>query len=75
MSIDCRTRRHCERKDLNRDDIFDALIPAALPRNAELAARGLDYKNLPSLSFDVDGRSITLVEQGGALRIVEGAGR
>ena len=72
MSIDCRTRRHCDRKTLQRDEIFDSLIPQALSRNAELAARGLNYKKLPALTFDVGGRSITLRERRGLLRIEEG---
>jgi hypothetical protein len=72
MSIDCRTRRHCDRKNLQRDEIFDSLIPQALSRNAELAARGLNYKKLPALTFGVGGRSITLRERRGLLRIEEG---
>ena len=72
MSIDCRTRRHCDRIPLERDEIFDSFIPEALTRNAELAARGLIYKNLPALTFRVAGRSITLRERRGALRIEAG---
>lgn len=74
MSIDCRTRRHNDRKPLQRDEIFDSLIPEALSRNAELAARGLRYKKLPALTLSVDDRSVTLRERGGALRIEEGCG-
>lgn len=73
MSIDCRTRRHCDRKPLHRDEIFDSLMPHALSRNAELAARGLLYKKLPPLTLNADGRSITLRERRGALRIEAGA--
>lgn len=73
MSIDCRTRRHCDRKPLHRDDIFDSLIPNALSQHAELAARGLLYKKLPPLTLNADGRSITLRERRGALRIEAGA--
>ena len=72
MSIDCRTRRHCDRRPMDRDEIFDSLIPEALSRNAELAARGLIYKSLPALTFRVEGRSITLREQRGTLRIEAG---
>jgi hypothetical protein len=73
MSIDCRTRRHCDRKPLHRDEIFDSLIPQALSHHAELAARGLLYKKLPPLTLSADGRSVTLRERRGALRIEEGA--
>ncbi|MDG2273010.1 MAG: phytanoyl-CoA dioxygenase family protein [Halioglobus sp.] len=72
MSIDCRTRRHRDRKNLDRDEIFDFLIPEALSRNAELTARGLCYKNLPALTLRVDDRTVTLRERRGALRIEEG---
>ena len=73
MSIDCRTRRHCDRKPLHRDEIFDSLIPQALSHHAELAARGLLYKKLPPLTLSADGRSVTLRERRGALRIEAGA--
>ena len=72
MSIDCRTRRHCDRKSLQRDEVFDLLIPKALSRYADLAARGLRYKQLPALTLQVDGRSITLSERNGTLGIREG---
>jgi hypothetical protein len=73
MSIDCRTRRYRDRALLDRDAIFEGLIPEALSHHAELAARGLRYKALPALALSVGDRSITLREQGGALRIVDGA--
>jgi len=72
MSVDCRTRRHCDRKSLTRDEIFDSLIPEALSNNAELAGRGLQYKRLPALTLTVDGRSISLRERQGRLRIEAG---
>ena len=73
MSIDCRTRRHRDRKTLDRDEIFDLLIPEALSRNAELTARGLRYKNLPALTLCVDDRTVTLRERRGGLRIEAGS--
>ena len=72
MSIDCRTRRHRDRKALDRDEIFDSVIPEALSRNAELAAQGLRYKGLPALALSVGDRSLTLREEGGALRVDQG---
>ena len=72
MSVDCRTRRHCDRKSLTRDEIFDSLIPEALSNNAQLAGRGLQYKRLPALTLTVDGRSISLRERQGTLRIEAG---
>lgn len=72
MSIDCRTRRHVERRSLSRDEVFDELLPDGIERNGVLAARGLLYKGLPSLSLRVDGRTITLQAESGGLRIQEG---
>ena len=72
MSIDCRTRRHCDRKSLEREAVFNTIIPEALSRNAGLAARGLRYKELPPLSLCVEGRTITLCERGDGLLMEEG---
>lgn len=72
MSIDCRSRRHVERRPLSRDEVFDELLPEAIERHGVLAARGLLYKGLPSLSLRVDGRAITLQAESGGLRIQEG---
>ena len=65
MSIDCRTRRHCDRTTLSRDQVFDSLIPRVLDRNADLAGHGLAFPQLPALSFNVEGRCITLYAQAG----------
>ena len=72
MSIDCRTRRHLERRSLSRDEVFDELLPDAIERDGVLAARGLLYKGLPSLSLCVEGRTITFQAESGGLRIQEG---
>ena len=72
MSIDCRTRRHCERADLERDAVFDSLIPEAVSRHAELAGRGLQYKGLPPLTLEVNGRCVTLRESQGVMQLDEG---
>lgn len=72
MSIDTRTRRHCDLRALARDEAFDSLLPDAVEKNGELAARGLFYKELPSLGLCVDGRTVTLCEQHGKLILEEG---
>lgn len=72
MSIDCRTRRHCDRKPLDRDTLFDQLIPEAAEQNGELAARGLRYKQLPGLSLCVEDRAISLSERNGRLTLQQG---
>ena len=73
MSIDCRTRRHSDRRAISRDEVFDTLIPEAIERNAAIAARGLLYKGLPGLSLRVDDRTLSLREENGSLTIEEGA--
>jgi hypothetical protein len=73
MSIDCRTRRHRDRRVMSRDEVFDTLIPEAIERHAAIAARGLLYKGLPGLSLRVDDRTLSLREENGALTIEEGA--
>jgi hypothetical protein len=72
MSIDQRTRRHCDVRDLSRDEVFDSFFPASSATNGALAARGRRYKALPSLGFDVDGRTVTLVDRDGVLVAEEG---
>ena len=72
MPIDRRTRRHCDRQRLGREAVFDTLLPEAIERNGELAARGLGYKGLPSLSLSVDDRALTLRAQEGCLTLQEG---
>ena len=51
MSIDCRTRRHLDRRDLSRDEIFDSILPEAADLHGTLARRGILYKGLPSLGL------------------------
>ena len=72
MSIDCRTRLHRDRRALTRDEVFDGLIPEAIERNAALAARGLLYKGLPSLSLSVEDKTLGLEERNGRLTIKQG---
>jgi hypothetical protein len=72
MSIDCRTRLHCERRNLPRDEVFDSWFPEAIERNAVLAARGLAYKGLPPLCLTVGDRTLSICEQNGGLALREG---
>lgn len=74
MSIDSRTRRRRDRRDLARDEVFDSILPDALERHGELAARGMLYKELPPLSLEVEGRAVSLREQDGKLILDEGEG-
>jgi len=74
MSIDCRTRRHRDRRALARDEVFDALIPDAVARNGALAGRGLAYKQLPALGLHVGDRAVHLKQGRGGLEILDGEG-
>lgn len=73
MSIDQRTRRHKDVRDVSRDEIFETLLVERADRNGELAARGLRYKKLPPLGLVVEGRSITLRARDERLVLEEGA--
>jgi hypothetical protein len=72
MSIDARTRLHKDVRALGRDEVFEALLPDAIAVHGDLAARGVTYKELPAVGFDVDGRSVTLQVVGDTLAIREG---
>ena len=74
MSIDSRTRRRRDRRDLARDEVFDSILPDAIERHGELAARGMLYKELPPLGLEVEGRAVSLREQDGKLILHEGEG-
>ena len=72
MSIDTRTRLHKDVRPLGRDEVFDALFPDAVAVHGDLAGRGVTYKELPPVGFDVDGRSVTLRPTGDSLAIHDG---
>jgi len=67
VTIDVRSRRSQDVRALERDEIFDSVLPDAIALHGELAARGLAYLELPPLGFDVEGRAATLVSASGAL--------
>lgn len=72
MSIDCRTRRHEDLRELDTEEVFESILPDAVERNGELAARGLRYKQLPSLGLSVDGVAVTLWGRDGKLALQSG---
>jgi hypothetical protein len=72
MSIDTRTRLHKDARPLERDEVFDSLLPDAIERHGDLAARGVAYKELPAVGLDVDGRRVTLLASGATLALQEG---
>ena len=48
------------------------MLPGAIAVHGDLAGRGVAYKELPAVGFDVDDRSVTLVQSGDTLAIREG---
>ena len=45
---------------LERDEVFDSVLPDALAVHGDLAGRGVAYKQLPPVGLHVDGRAVTL---------------
>jgi hypothetical protein len=72
MSVDVRTRLNRDVRAIERDDMFDALLPGAIAVHGDLAARGFAYRELPPLGLDVDGRVATLGAATGALTLRRG---
>ncbi|MGI9603959.1 MAG: phytanoyl-CoA dioxygenase family protein [Acidimicrobiales bacterium] len=72
MAIDQRTRMHADVRAIERDEVFDQLLPGATTDRGDLAGRGAAYKGLGSLGFSVDGRAVTLTERDGRLVLSEG---
>jgi hypothetical protein len=72
MSIDRRTRRHCDVRALPRDEVFDRTLPDAIARHGELAGRGQRHKGIPPLGFSVEGRDVTLLDRDGGVTLEAG---
>jgi hypothetical protein len=72
MSVDARTRYAKDVRSLERDEMFDALLPDAVAVHGDLASRGCSYLELPALGFEVDGRAVTFGAGSGTMRLVPG---
>ncbi len=72
MSIDVRTRRSCDVRELSVDEVIDDVFERALAVHGDIAGRGVGVLELPALGFAVDGRSITLGVEGNRLRLASG---
>ena len=57
---------------IERDEVFDSLIPTAIGVHGDLAARGITYKGLPPLGLLSDGRGITLRAHDGEVSLHPG---
>ena len=60
MSIDARTRRYCDKRDLTAEQILDDILPTAIAANGELAARGIAVRNLAPLRVNVSSVAFTI---------------
>lgn len=72
MSVDVRTRLNKDQRALTRDEVFDVVLPDAVGVHGDLAARGVEYKQLPPLGFQVEGRGLTLHVVNGSLALGDG---
>ena len=72
MSIDHRTRLLKDVRELERDEVFDEIVATALSTHGDLAGRGADYKQAPSLGIQVDGRGLTLRVRDGVMSAAPG---
>ena len=72
MSLDVRTRLAKDIRSLERDEALDAVLPDAVAVHGDLAARGVEYLELPALGIDVDGRAVTLAPATGTLALRAG---
>ena len=72
MSVDQRCRLHAETLALDADTALDDYVPAAIVDHGELAARGVAYKQLSTLGFDLGERSATLAVDGDTLTLLDG---
>lgn len=72
MSIDQRTRLMKDVRPLSVEEVLDVVVPDALEAHGDLAARGVTYRALPALGFDVDGTQITLRAEAGRFVVESG---
>lgn len=75
MSIDHRTRRYDEIRDLPLEEVVEAVLPAAIEAHGDLAGRGARVLGLPSLEFRVGDSGFALLADDRGLRLAPaGAG-
>lgn len=72
MSIDCRTRRMNEIRRLPFEEVRDTVLPEALAKHGELAARGAKYRELHPLAFVVGDDEISLRIGAAGLELAKG---
>ena len=87
MTVDHRTRRHSEIRELGAPEVLDTVVPAAIAVHGPLAGRGVDHRGLPPLGFEVTANlegdadraghdtAFTLGADGGTIAISPGTDR
>jgi len=72
MSVDVRTRLVGDVRQLERDEVLDALLPGAISEHGDLAARGVAQQELPPLGLETGDRAVTLEAVSGTLTLRPG---
>lgn len=72
MGVDNRTRCFKDIRELEVEEVFDELLPAAAAQHGDLAARGIDVNALPAMALRAEGRSLTLASKDGHLVLDSG---
>lgn len=75
MSVDHRTRRHVDAVELDVATTFGEYIPLAIDVHGALAARGVRYKRLSPLGFDLGDRQATVIVDDDTMALVDGLDR
>jgi hypothetical protein len=69
MTIDQRTRRYKEIRDLSFEEMVGAVIPTAIEAHGDLAGRGARALGAPSVAFAVGAAGFTLTVSDSRLRL------
>ncbi len=75
MTIDTRTRRRSEVRDLTADEVLDEVIPSAAEANGGLVVEGITLRDLGSVRLESGGRGVTISASDSVIRLdADGAG-
>lgn len=72
VSIDCRTRRMCDVRPLSFEAVLDVVLPEAIARSGDLAARGVEVRAVPAIGFRCEAGAFTLAVEAGRLVVQSG---
>ncbi len=60
MTVDHRTRREADVRDISVEEVLDSVLPEAIGAHGDLAGRGARYKGVAPLGFDAEGTTFSL---------------